>query len=104
MISEPEPHDVLFDSGSRSLFNAHTGNKIFRDLINAHVPDYLEAERDGRHAIINTIVNEIRTTYGGRFLTTFHVNDAKGWYEVDGETCAGKVAQAVSKRAFELKR
>jgi len=103
LITEPAPHDVLFFNGSRSFAKGHTGNMLFNNLINARITDYIKAKRHGKHAIIGTIVNEIRSIHGGRFLSMFHGNDVKGWYELDDEIVAEKVAQALRKGAFELK-
>ena len=107
LITEPEPHDVLFDrGGSRSIAAAHTGNKIYLDLINANRREYLKAKPNGRqrHAIIDIIVKEIRTRYGGRFLTKFHGYDVKGWYEMDDMISRKKISDAMRKEEKKVLR
>ena len=130
LIRTPQPSDVLFGRGGGT--NVHVGNKIFRDLINAHRRSYLKARKNDKPNITQAILNEIHDKHGGRFLKKAPANSGKGvgkkkatkevvdpdqdesdvhdsvvgtgWYEVDDITAKEKISQALRQRAPELKK
>ena len=131
LIRTPNASDVLFGRGGGT--NVHVGNKIFRDLINAHRRSYLKAKKNNKPYITQSILRVIRDQHGGRFLKKATVasgggskkktksNDAAddddddesdvhdslvgtGWYEVDDNTAKEKISQALRQRAPELKK
>jgi hypothetical protein len=97
LITQPAPNDVLFGRGYGK--SVHTGNRIFRDLINAHRREYSKARVRDKTAISIRIVQEVKTKYGGRFLKKCDGHDddddSKGWYEVDDRSSRAKVSQAL---------
>eukprot|EP00562_Extubocellulus_spinifer_P027028 CAMPEP_0178653350 /NCGR_PEP_ID=MMETSP0698-20121128/23137_1 /TAXON_ID=265572 /ORGANISM="Extubocellulus spinifer, Strain CCMP396" /LENGTH=552 /DNA_ID=CAMNT_0020295119 /DNA_START=77 /DNA_END=1732 /DNA_ORIENTATION=+ len=101
LITKPAPNDVLFGRGGGT--NVHLGNKIFRDLINAHRREYLKAKKNDKPGISMRIVQEVHAKYGGRFLKKADRHQ-DGWYEVDDRTSREKVSQALRQRAPELKK
>lgn len=125
LIRTPQPSDVLFGRGGGT--NVHVGNKIFRDLINAHRRSYLKARKNDKPHITQQILNEIHDRHGGQFLKKAPANSGKGkkkvkevvdaeesdvhdslvgtgWYEVDDTTAKEKISQALRQRAPELKK
>ena len=120
LIHTPRPSDVLFGRGGGT--NTHAGNRIFRDLINAHRRDYLKARKNDKPAITQRILQLVKEGHGGRFLkkAPFSAgggskpkkgeNDGEGsvvgtgWYEVADSSAREKISQALRQRAPELKK
>ena len=120
LIHTPRPSDVLFGRGGGT--NTHAGNRLFRDLINAHRRDYLKARKNDKPAITQRILELVKEGHGGRFLkkAPFSAgggskpkkgeNDGEGsvvgtgWYEVADSSAREKISQALRQRAPELKK
>lgn len=83
--------DVLCGRGKTS-FN-HPGNKRFRDLITAAIPEYNKSEsRLEKSLVVHSIVEKIRNP-GGRFLK---IDQTTGkWTELDDRASREKVGHAV---------
>ena len=79
MIVEcPGSNDVLFRRGKSMTY--HPGNGcLFHNLLEANIQEFRTASQVRKVAIVNTVIDHIRTEKGGRFLTW----DAKNNWWVD---------------------
>ena len=118
LIHTPRTSDVLFGRGGGT--NTHAGNRLFRDLINAHRRDYLKARKNDKPAITQRILEMVKEGHGGRFLKKAPIsagggsNKKKGdgegsvvgtgWHEVADSSAREKISQALRQRAPELKK
>lgn len=98
-ISTFSDNDVL--SGRGGGTNVHPGNRNFRDLINLHRRDYLQAKKNDKPSISRAIVKVVRDS-GGRFLK----KDEKAnlWFEIGDTQAREKTSQALRQRAPEMRR
>ena len=119
LIHTPRTSDVLFGRGGGT--NTHAGNRLFRDLINAHRRDYLKARKNDKPAITQRILEMVKEGHGGRFLkkAPFSAGGGSnkkkgdgegssvvgtGWHEVADSSAREKISQALRQRAPELKK
>lgn len=119
LIHTPRASDVLFGRGGGT--NTHAGNRLFRDLINAHRRDYLKARKNDKPAITQRILEMVKEGHGGRFLkkAPFSAGGGSnkkkgdgegssvvgtGWHEVADSSAREKISQALRQRAPELKK
>ena len=116
LIHIPRTPDVLFGRGGGT--NTHAGNRLFRDLINAHRRDYLKARKNDKPAITQRILEMVKEGHGGRFLkkAPFSAGGGSnkkkgdgsvvgtGWHEVADSSAREKISQALRQRAPELKK
>jgi hypothetical protein len=58
-ITAPDENDVL--CGVNRMFECHSGNKMFRRLVVEHLNAYVGASKNGKTAIISTIIGIIRS-------------------------------------------
>jgi hypothetical protein len=83
-------NDVLLGRGPQIY--QHEGNQRFHELKQSIQPRYLEAPKDGKVSISQSLVNAIHDS-GGRFLK---YDDSRGmWYVVLNKVAREKAAQAL---------
>ena len=97
-VCVPGPLDVLLGRGRRNL--SHSGNMMFRTLVEGCKEEYFEADsRKVKFRLTQDIVDTVRSV-SGRFLKM----DESGWQEVDDEIARLKVSHLfrdLEKRALE---
>ena len=87
-IEKPGPNDVLCGRGGGS--QNHIGNKEYRVVIAANKRRYIEASRDVKRLLVETIVNAVRLQIpSGRFLEK---GEDGLWYDIGDKRAFAKVS------------
>eukprot|EP00539_Tryblionella_compressa_P011712 CAMPEP_0178808680 /NCGR_PEP_ID=MMETSP0745-20121128/17666_1 /TAXON_ID=913974 /ORGANISM="Nitzschia punctata, Strain CCMP561" /LENGTH=80 /DNA_ID=CAMNT_0020468911 /DNA_START=51 /DNA_END=290 /DNA_ORIENTATION=+ len=69
------PTDIL--CGKTKAFRTHEGNKVFKAIIDRHLPRYLEdPSRNSRRMVVGQVLSYLRDEIGVRFLK---MNDRGSW-------------------------
>lgn len=87
---QPSKYDVLCGRGKGS-YN-RSGNKRFRELVQAHVGDYLNAKtKYDKSSVLNMIVDRVRSKGMARFVA---MKDG-AWFEISDEQAREKVGHSM---------
>ncbi|KAL7521391.1 hypothetical protein ACHAWX_006063, partial [Stephanocyclus meneghinianus] len=90
--------DILFGRGG--LTNRHFGNKKYRDVINEHRKEYVEAKKVDKPRVAKRVVKKILSDGFASSSVRFLKRDDNGyWVEVDEHEAVCKVSQALREKS-----
>lgn len=91
MIESPAPGDIL--CGKDKTYGKHSGNVLYRDMIQARAKDYATApSKQDKMRLTTRIVQELMSGYGSRFLKK---ETGGGWEELSEAAARDKTSHAL---------
>lgn len=90
-------------SGRGGATNSHSGNRLFRSLVQQYKSDYLKAKKRDKPQVAAIVVDKIRER-GGRFLRRYKTDEGMVWIEIGDARAKEKTCQALREGAPAIRR